>query len=106
MDNKPTIKVQKANDFKRCHATGMWGNINPFNELVIHITEDIVDMPEKINLIPDPNNPTSYTEEQIKGINNITRIDHAEITIPISVLPSIIDWLQLKLDNYNKIISS
>lgn len=106
MDDKPIIKIQKASDFKRCHATGMWGNINPFNELVIHITEDIVDMPEKISLVPDPNNPNSYIEEQIKAINNITRIDHAEITIPMSILPSIINWLQLKLDAYNSTIGS
>lgn len=101
-NNRGVIKYETANDFKRCHATGFFGGLNNFGELVFTIIEDVHNMPPKeVQLVPDPNQSGVLLEQhEPKNLLEIKRIGHVEVTMPISVVPSIIEWFERKLREY------
>lgn len=95
------ITSVKTEDFKRCHATGFHGGVNPQGELVFEIFEDVRDLSAEFELIRLPGQ-TEIREQKINTQLNINRLRHVEITIPISTIPSIIAWLQEKVDKQNQ----
>lgn len=90
----------KAEDYKRCHAVGVYGGVNPFGELVFELHEDVVNIPEEFELIRIPDQIQFIEQRKNTGGLNITRIRHAEITIPMSAVPSIVSWLQDKVNEH------
>ncbi len=98
-----TITSVKADDFKRCHAVGFYGGVNPFGELVFEVYEDVVNLPQEFELVKTPDQPQLVEQKKDSGILNITRIRHAEITIPASAVPDIISWLQSKIIENKKV---
>ncbi len=99
------INSVKADDFKRCHAVGVYGGVNPFGELVFELHEDVVDIPDEFELIRIPDE-VQFQEQRINDSGlSITRIRHAEITIPMQAVPSIVSWLQDKVNEHNRIVA-
>lgn len=99
------ITSVKTEDFKRCHATGFHGGVNPQGELVFEIFEDVQDLSAEFELIRLPGE-TEIREQKLNTDQlNITRLRHVEVTIPISTIPSIIAWLQEKADKQNQAIA-
>ena len=92
-----TITSVKADDFKRCHATGFYGGINPLGEFVFEVYEDVVNFPIEFELVKTSSQPELVEQKKDSGIHNITRIRHTEITIPASAIPGIVSWLQSKI---------
>jgi len=102
MSENLIIKFEKAPDYKRCHATGFYGGINPFGELVFDITEDIVEPPDEIELVPHDTDPSIRVEKPIQKETQIKRMQHVQVTLPISAVPSIIEWMKEKLSQVQK----
>lgn len=92
-----TITSVKADDFKRCHAVGFYGGVNLFGELVFEVYEDAVNFPPEFELVKTPDQPEIVEQKKDSGTLDITRIRHAEITIPASAIPGIVSWLQSKI---------
>ncbi len=91
--NKVAVKVELGQDFRRYHANGIFGGITPRGELEIYLIEDISPLPEGFTLSPVPG--TRTMEEEVKA-GQPTRLFNLSVTLPVSAIPSIIDWFQEK----------
>ena len=102
MDTKKKVEILVKNDpeFRRVRGSGFWGAVTPLGELQFNIFDDAYVTPEKLE-IKAPAEPGQIPQEQAINANpnivNIIRHNHIEVTIPISALPSLIQWLQSKV---------
>ena len=99
--DKQTVKIQLqlSDGFSRYHANGVFGGITPGGELGIYFTEDIVPLPKGIEL--DVELPLVRAERVEPGEH--VRLAQFYVTVPLHVVPSIIQWLQSKVDDAIKI---
>lgn len=95
---KPRLAVQVSDGFVRCHANGVFGGLNPRGELEMYFTQDIVPIPEAIEL--DLDKGYARTEHVVPG--KPTRLMVASVTIPVDVLPSLMKWMQDKMEDARK----
>jgi len=92
------IGTQKMPGYTRHHVTGFWGGISPDGEkLNIELFEDAPTLPDELILLFD-NEGRVIGNELGQVQYPINRYIHAGVTIPISQLPSIIQWLQSRYD--------
>jgi len=99
--NEQVIEFIFENSPEYCHihATGFWGGINAFGELRFDIVEDIPKEPDIVRIILPENKEEREPSENDKIV--IKRIRHVGVTMPMSVVPGLIEWLQRKLDEYH-----
>ncbi|GAB7387107.1 hypothetical protein BSNK01_09430 [Bacillaceae bacterium] len=95
------IRFEKDANYRRFHATGFWGGINPVGELEFEIFEDTHESPNSITLEFDDKG--NLVNEQVDQNNDIKRILYCSVVFPMEVVPSLIQWLQEKLDAYQKL---
>jgi hypothetical protein len=95
---KIRVTVQVAGNFARYHANGVFGGLNPRGELEMYLTQDIVPVPEAVELAVGDGHAIS--ELILPGTP--TRIAIASVTFPIDALPSIIAWMQEKVEESRK----
>lgn len=98
--NKTVIRFVKDPNYRRFYAFGFWGGVNPLGEVAIEIFEDAVDTPETLEITYDENG--NQHEERFPERQDVLRIVHAGVIMPIEIVPSIIDWLQRKLMEYEE----
>lgn len=95
-EKKLVVKFVKDDTYKRFHATGFWGGVNPLGELSFDLFEDVVTNPERIDVYPNELGIPTH-ENVIAKDYNIERVTHAGVTIPMEIVPGLIDWLQSKV---------
>ncbi|MDH7479027.1 MAG: hypothetical protein QHH02_03370 [Syntrophomonadaceae bacterium] len=104
---KIEITCEKHPDYKRIYASGFWGGLTPAGDLTFDIFEEYQENPSKLVITP-PSKPGEMPKEKavFNGSDDVLymkRLLHIGVTLPISVVPSIIEWLQGKVDQYNEI---
>lgn len=105
MSDKQVIRVrfEQSPRYVEFHATGVWGGVNWFGELVMEIVEDLRLVPERLEVVLPEEGVGKPEEKPVFPEDvDIVRVRHARITMPMSVVPSIINWLQEKWDLYTK----
>ncbi|SMB98029.1 hypothetical protein SAMN00808754_2085 [Thermanaeromonas toyohensis ToBE] len=108
MNGKPVIyNYEVSPRYTEFRVDSVWGVVSSAGELEVYLCEDVFPLPNSIKVIPstDPNTPPRQEQDpdynQLSEIN-IRRVCHARVIIPIKVLPSIIEWLQSKVEEYKK----
>ena len=93
------VKFAKSPHYVDIHVTGVFGGINPLGELVFDLTEDIRVLPEKGEIVV-PEGGGKVKENFEPPEFDIIRVCHARVTVPMSAVPSIIEWLQEKFQQF------
>ncbi len=103
MSNTNTVhfKFEKDPMYRRIAVNGLWGGINPYGDLVFDLFEDVASYPEKITVVTTDGISTEERFPPKNDADYVTRIQHIGVTIPIAVVPGIIDWLQQKVQESN-----
>lgn len=96
MEINKTLEIEfvKDTNYRRIYASGFWGGINSSGDLFLEIFEDVMRNPQALKVSPDG------IEERV-GDSDIVKVDrilHMGITLPINSVPTIIKWLQGKLE--------
>lgn len=88
--------------YRRIAANGLWGGISPTGELKFDLFEDVSEFPQTtIVTLTDGEVKSEVNIPDENGTININRILHIGVSLPISVVPDIITWLQQKVEEYN-----
>lgn len=98
---KKKVVFEKSREYSRFPVTGFWGGISPVGELTIDLFEDINGLPESV--IMGLRNGVIQEIEINPEDQDIRRIVHAGISIPMHVVPTLIEWLQSKVKEYNNV---
>ncbi|MGI6365005.1 MAG: hypothetical protein ACOX2G_04585 [Bacillota bacterium] len=97
------IETVKAEDYKRCHVTDLFGGINKHGEVVFELLEDFIEPSERLYLTPDPSKPSALIESRDEGAEVVvTRVRHAQVIVSPQAIPSFIRWLQQRYDEYRE----
>lgn len=108
MGEKRTIefKYTKDPDYRRIYVTGFWGGINPVGDLEIELFRDTQLTPESLVQVVTDDTTTVLEEKRIPEVDpqklKLERILQVGVTIPMRVVPSLITWLQDKINQYNQ----
>ena len=97
MGKTTEIKFEKDPGYRSVHATTFFGTVSGRGELVFDICEDVLEYPDTIKVSQDDEG--NQQEERIPegDVTRVKRIQYLKVTIPISVVPIIIEWMQDKL---------
>lgn len=98
----------KDPDYRRIYVTGFWGGINPVGDLEIELFRDTQLVPESlVQVIAE--DADVLEEKRIPEVDpekaKLERILQVSVTIPMRVVPSLIVWLQEKVNQYNQLIA-
>lgn len=92
MPDRIEIPLETAPEYRRFRATMFWGGVS-HDELEFSLIEDSVWPPE--NFMLDKVGDGLYRDDPaVRGTPK--RILHATVVMPVSALPSIIEWLKQK----------
>lgn len=103
MTKKQTIRFLEDPNYRRIHASGFIGSINSVGELQFDIYEEFFATPEKIDIEIDTETLSIISEKKHPQEPEIHRVKHLGVSVPIAVIPGFIEWLQNKLEEYNKL---
>lgn len=95
-----SVRFVKDPNYRRMHVSGMWGGANSTGELYFELYEDVFDLPEEIRFKLQEDGALS--QEVWPDEQNFLRIVHAGVSIPMQVVPSVIEWLQSKLKEFEE----
>ncbi len=93
----PKINFVKAPDYVETYATSIWGGLGPKGDLKITFVEDMYEYPDSITLVDKGNG--IFEETPVQSIDLI-RKKKCMISLPVSEVPSFIEWLQEKFNQY------
>lgn len=99
--NKATINFVKDKQYRRFSANGFYGGFNPLGQLSIDVYEETQKNPDKIIMTYNEDGTVEETREPSK--QEIDRILHAGMVINIELVPSIIEWLKRKHEEYEQL---
>jgi hypothetical protein len=102
MINQKTMEFIFIEDpeYRRIHATGVWGSLTPLGDLQFDLTEDVPAAPDKTILKPPMEIGQPTSEESVITDPRTVKINRHRlvgVTMPMSLVPSIIQWLQDKV---------
>ena len=109
MNNKTIVySYEKSSNYTEFRFDSVWGGVTSTGELVFYLCEDVLPLPERLTVFPPsgPNEPPKHKQEpdySQKDEVSINRVCHARAVVPIKVLPSIIEWLQSQIKEYENI---
>lgn len=94
------LEFVKDENYRRMHVTGFWGGITPQNELYIDMYTDILNHPKSVELVKIEEGV--FQERNVDQGVPFKRVAQAGVSMPMSVVPSMIRWLQQKVMEYEK----
>ncbi|HLS53760.1 MAG TPA: hypothetical protein VK031_07290 [Tissierellaceae bacterium] len=101
---KKTLKFiyEKSDDYREFTVDGMFGGVSPYGLLQAYLTEETINIPEdELYNIIDGGRLEKKDSTNIENI--VKKSVHAKINIPRETIPSIVEWLNAKYDEYKEI---
>lgn len=93
-ENKIKFVYEKSPHYQLFTVTHVWGGLDRYGNLCFDLIEERRSVPPGLTVsLKDDSATEIWDETEV----NFIRTRHAGVTIPIEVVPSIIEWLEDKI---------
>lgn len=93
------IEYREAKDYRVISANGVWGGLAPHNQIRMAFYSEFVAPPES-EIYEQKDKDLVKVNQDEEGTRHVIREMQVGVTIPVSLVPNLIEWLKDKYEQY------